>query len=227
MGTAISEVVPGAIGLVLVNPLPVMAVILLLFSPKARITAPAFVLGWLLGLIVVFGVLLFIAPLDAAVGSERQPTGLALVVRLLVGLGLLVLALRHWRKRPPPGAEAALPSWMASLDRASPLLVVGLGALASSINPKNLAFTVNAALNIAQAGLSPGQKVIPVAVFILLASIGVAAPVIWRAVSPERSVTRLAEWRVWLGTNYALLMAVVLLVFGVVVIAQALGGLLG
>ena len=65
------------------------------------------------------------------------------------------------------------------------------------------------------------------AVFIVFASVGVAPPATSRAVSPERSVARLTEWRVWLEVNNALLMAVVLLLFGLILLAQGLGGLLG
>jgi hypothetical protein len=227
MGAAIAEVVPVAIGLMLVNPLPVMAIILLLFSPRARSTAPAFVSGWIIGLLVVFGLFLFVLAPEKLVGSEREPSALSFIVRLVLGLVLLILALQRWRGRPQAGEEQALPSWMAMLEQASPLVSLGLGALMSGLNPKNLAFTINAVVIIAQADLTTGQKVVPVIVFVLLASLGVATPLLWYAVAQESASATLAEWRIWLTANYATLMAIVFLLFGLILVSQGLGGLLG
>lgn len=227
MGSAIAEVAPIAVGLVLVNPMPVMAVILLLFSPRARATAPAFVLGWAGGMIVVFGLLLFLASPDDIVGNEREPSTLSFIVKLLLGLVLLFLAFRQWRSRPEPGGEIALPSWMETLQQATPAVALGFGALLSGLNPKNLAFTIAAVVAIAQAELTAGEKLVPVAIYVLLASVGVAAPVLWFFVAQESAADTLAAWRIWLAANYATMMAIVFLLFGVILAARGLGGLLG
>ena len=52
---AIGEILPLAIGIA-ISPLPIIAVILMLTTPKARTNGPAFLAGWLLGLVVVAGV---------------------------------------------------------------------------------------------------------------------------------------------------------------------------
>jgi hypothetical protein len=226
MGAAIAEVVPVAIGLVLVNPLPVMAIILLLFSPRAGSAAPAFVAGWAVGMLVVFGLLLFVLAPENLVGSERDPSTLSFIVRLALGLVLLFLAMQRWRSRSKDGEEKALPSWIATLERASPLVALGLGALLSGLNPKNLAFTINAVVIIAQASLTTGQKLIPVLVFVLVASVGVAAPWLWYVVARESAAATLTAWRTWLTANYGTVMAVVFLLFGVILAAQGLAGLL-
>ncbi len=44
MGSAISEVLPFAIG-VAISPVPIIAVILVLFSARARVNGPVFTLG--------------------------------------------------------------------------------------------------------------------------------------------------------------------------------------
>ncbi len=227
MGSAIAEVVPAAIGVVLVNPMPVMAVIVMLFSPRASATAPAFVLGWVLGMVGVFGVLLFVIAPENIVGDSRDPSTLALVVKIVIGLALLRLAWRNWRGHSSPDKAQELPGWIASLESASPWTALGLGAFFSGLNPKNLAFILAAAVAIAQAELTAGEKFIPVAIYILLASCGVAAPVIWHAVDREGASATLAVWRSWLSANYALVMAIVLFLFGVVLVSQGIGGLIG
>ena len=57
MGSVIGEVLPVAVA-VAVSPVPVIAVILMLFTPEARTNSVAFLLGWLLGLIVVGSIVL-------------------------------------------------------------------------------------------------------------------------------------------------------------------------
>ncbi|HUK72944.1 MAG TPA: GAP family protein [Streptosporangiaceae bacterium] len=49
MGQAIGGSLPLAIGIAL-SPIPIIAVVLMLTTPRARANGPAFVLGWLLGL---------------------------------------------------------------------------------------------------------------------------------------------------------------------------------
>ena len=52
MGEAIGEVLPVAVG-VAVSPVPIIAVILMLVTARARVNGPAFIVGWLLGLAAV------------------------------------------------------------------------------------------------------------------------------------------------------------------------------
>jgi hypothetical protein len=49
---AIGAILPLALG-VAISPIPIIAVILMLLSPKARTNGPAFVLGWVSGLAAV------------------------------------------------------------------------------------------------------------------------------------------------------------------------------
>ena len=49
MGEAIGQSLPLAIGVAL-SPIPIIAVVLMLTTPRARANGPAFVLGWLVGL---------------------------------------------------------------------------------------------------------------------------------------------------------------------------------
>ncbi len=223
----ISEIVPGALGLALVNPVPILAVIVMLVSPESRGTARVFLAGWVLGLLAVFALLLFVVTPEAVVGTEDDPAVGASLAILALGFLLLVLGARKFRSRPKAGEEQALPSWMTTLEQASPPVALGLGAMLSGLNPKNLAFTVAAVLTIAQEDLTVSQKVIPVALFVLLASVGVAAPVIWHMVAQERATVRLSGWRDWLTANYAVIMAIVLLLFGVILVSKGVGQLIG
>ena len=226
MGSAIAEVAPAAIGMALINPLPIMVVILMLFSPRATSIAPAFLVGWVLGLMAIFGLLLFVIAPEAIVGNDREPSALASLVRLLLGTALLFLAFRKWGSRPRPDEELKLPSWIGKLDTATPIAALGFGAVFSAVNPKNIAFVVAAVVAIAQADLTHREKLVPVAVYILLTSVGIATPVIWYAAAPASASETLAGWRRWLMGNYATMMTIIFLLFGVILVTKGLGALI-
>jgi hypothetical protein len=54
-----------------------------------------------------------------------------------------------------------------------------LGALLSGANPKNLALILAAAASVADLGLSSAQKVVAIAVYVVLGSVAVAGPVLF------------------------------------------------
>lgn len=60
MGQAIGAALPLAIG-VAPSPLPVIAVVLMLTSRRAKVNGPLFVLGWLGGLAVIGAIVLAVA----------------------------------------------------------------------------------------------------------------------------------------------------------------------
>ena len=69
MGQAIGGSLALAVGIAL-SPIPIIAVVLMLTSQKARVNGPAFVLGWLIGLGVVGAIVLALA---GPGGASRSP----------------------------------------------------------------------------------------------------------------------------------------------------------
>ena len=133
--------------------------------------------------------------------------------------------MRQWRSRPGPGEQAPAPKWMASLDSFTPVKSLGLGAAMSGVNPKNLALTAAAAISIAQAGLPGGQQAVVLAVFVVVGTVTVAAPLVVYLALGSKADSTLNGWREWLGANNAAIMLVVFLVFGFVLIGQGIAGL--
>jgi threonine/homoserine/homoserine lactone efflux protein len=165
--------------------------------------------------------------LAGAAGAEddAKPSTLASVVKLLLGLLLLLLAVRQWRSRPAPGREAELPAWMRAVDSFTAGRAFGLGALLSAVNPKNLALAISAAATIAQAGLSGGGSAAALAVFVVLASASIAVPVVFYLVGGSGAKATLDGWKAWLGANNATVMTVLLAVLGTVLLGKGIGGL--
>ncbi len=210
MGSVIGEILPVAVA-VAVSPVPIIAVILMLFTPKARTNSVAFLFGWLLGLIVIGSIVLIAGDFASDDSGESTVSG---VVKLGLGLLFLLLAVRNWRSRPRAGEDPELPGWMAAIDDFGAGKSAGIAALLSGVNPKNLALTVAGAATIAAAGLTTGEQIGAFAVFVAIASITVAAPVIVYLIMGERVQGGLNSLKEWLTANNNTVMAVLFVVFG-------------
>lgn len=220
MGQGISEVLTFAIG-VAISPLPIIAVILMLFSQRAKVNGPAFLLGWVLVLAVVSTVV-YVLSHDGEVATSGTAMDSVSWGKIVLGVVLLVLARRNWRKRPAPGEEPAMPKWMASVETLSPAKALGLGFLLAGINPKNLVLTAGSAAGLAQLGLSTSDAVVATAVFVVIASLTIAGPVVYAAVGGARARVTLDSAKAGLAAHNAAVMVVLFVVFGVDLIAKGL-----
>ena len=223
MGQAIGEILPMAIG-VAVSPVPIIAVILMLFGPRARTTGPAFALGWVLALAVVGGVVLVIAD-SSDVSSEQDPSDAVFAIKLIIGLLFLVLAVRQWSSRPKEGEEPEMPGWMGAVDQFTPVRAFGMAILLAGVNPKNLGLTLAASSTIAQAGLTDAEPWIVLLVFVALASVTVLLPVGYYLIAGAAATRTLDTMKSWLTANNATVMAVLLLILGVLLVGDGVGGL--
>jgi len=104
---------------------------------------------------------------------------------------------------------------------------LGMGALLSGVNPKNLALTIGAGVAIAAAGLNLGQTILVLIIYILIACVSVAAPVVVYLVMGDKATPTLNSWKAWLTNNNTTVMMLLCLVFGFVLLGKGLGGLIG
>jgi hypothetical protein len=217
MGGAIGEVLGSAVGIA-ISPVPIVALILMLFSHAAVRNSVAFLAGWSLGLTGIAVGVLVIRP----EGGGGDDTGAGGVVKIVVGGLFLVLAAQQWRSRPAEGAESQLPPWMATIDRLSVPMAFGLGLLLTMANPKNLGLAIVAATKIGAAGLTTGEELFTVLVFVLLASASVIAPVTARLVARDRTDRALDTAKTWLVGHRAPVMTVLFLVLGAWVLGDGI-----
>lgn len=211
---------PLAIGIA-ISPIPIIAAILMLLSPKAKTTSLGFLLGWLAGIviaIVLFTVLSSVLPQEDASGSSP----VAGAIKIILGVLLLFLAAKQWRGRPAEGEHAAMPKWMSAIDSMTAAKALGLGFLLSAVNPKNLLLAISAGLIIGGANLSLGDTAVVIVVFVLLAGCTVLVPVIGYLIASARMAGPLDSLRGWLVDNNATIMAVLLLLIGVSVIGKGI-----
>jgi threonine/homoserine/homoserine lactone efflux protein len=223
MATAIGDVLPLAVG-VAISPVPIIAVVLMLGTPRARTNGLAFALGWIAGLTIVGGVLLALANGNSQ-ADDGSPETWVSFVELVLGMLFLLLAARTWHSRPRAGQEAAMPKWMQAIDTFTTGKSLGFGVLLSGVNPKNLALTVAAATTIAQTGISGGEAAGTLAIFILVGSLSILAPVFIYFALGAKAAAILDEMKTWMAAHNAAIMAVLLLVLGMKLIGDAIGGL--
>jgi threonine/homoserine/homoserine lactone efflux protein len=114
---------------------------------------------------------------------------------------------------------------MQAVDTFGAPKALGVGALMSAVNPKNLLLTVAAAAAIAQTGIDPGEQAIAFAVFALLGTLGVGLPLAIYLAMGERSRELLTSVRSWMAAHNAVITAVLLLVIGAKLLGDGISGL--
>lgn len=220
MGEAIGAVLAYAVG-VGISPVPIIAVILMLFSERATVNGPLFAVGWVVGLAALVTVVYLIAgALD--VGSDGDADDAVSWVRIALGVVLLVAAGRKWRQRTRAGEEPSMPGWMSRVDRFPPAAALGTGLLLS-VNPKNLVLAAGAGTAVAQLGPGAAEAAVALAVFTLVGSALVVVAVVYDLAGGEGARTTLDEAKAWLTLHNSAVMAVLFLVFGAVLVAGGLG----
>lgn len=210
MGQGLSAVLTFAVG-VAISPIPIIAVILMLFSSRAKVNGPMFLLGWAGALAMVSFVVYFAAGATDPTTSDAAADTISWG-KVVLGVLLLGMAARSWKQRPAPGEQPEMPKWMGGIDALAPGTALALGVLLAAVNPKNILLTIGAAAALATLGLSTSD--------------GVAARVRRSGQRHHRSPgdllprggdaarARLDEFKAWLGTHNDAVMTVLFLVVG-------------
>jgi threonine/homoserine/homoserine lactone efflux protein len=196
----------------------------MLSSARGRVNGPAFLVGWVVGILVV-GTLVLLAAGAIGGSEDGQPAGWVSWLYLLLGSSLLHLAYKQFRARPRGEGEPATPKWMGAVDTFTPAKAAGAGVVLAAINPKNLILILAAAAAIAQVGLPTGEQAVALGVFTLIASLGAAVPVFIYFALGERSAGLLGRLKTWMTRNNAVILAIILLVIGVKLIGDGIAGL--
>lgn len=233
MGEAIGPMLASAVAVAL-SPLPLIAVLLVLASPRARLNGTAFTAGWVLGLGAVVALVLTagsaLSAADAADAAGTGGTGGSTPtwpswLKLALGAALLLLAAEQWRGRPRPGHVTAPPAWLLGIDRLTPARSALLALALVVTRPKTLLPAVGGAASIAAAPPGTGATATAAALMVLIGSLGTLLPLAVRLRGADRSVHALGEWRAWTAAHQAAVMTAVPLLLGADYLGSALSGL--
>lgn len=223
MGEAVGQMLTMAVGVAL-SPIPIIASVLLVSSPRGRMNGPAFVLGCWASAALIGGVLI-----ATGVGSGSDdgggPSTAASMLKLVLGIVLVGMAARQWRGRPVGDEDPTLPKWMGALDGFSPAKSLVAGVVVTGLNPKNLLLVIAGAAAVAGAGATAGEEAAAWAIFTLIAIVGVSIPVVISFAMGDRAEPLLGRLRTWMGHNSGVIMAVILLLIGVKLLGDGVAGL--
>lgn len=222
MARAIGGALPLAVGIAL-SPIPVIAVVLILTSRRARVNGPAFIVGWLAGLGVVGAIVLAFTGSSGA-GRSGAPSWLSWL-ELVLGVLLLLVAAQQFRRRPRSGDAPAMPAWMTTIDGTTPATALGLAAVLAGANPKNLILAAGGAAIIARSGIAVSGQAIAYLVFAGIGTISVAVPVAMYFIMGKRSERLLLRLKDWMARYAAAIMAVLCLVIAARLLGDAISGL--
>jgi len=210
MLNAFSLSLPIALG-VAASSMTILALMILLMTPRALPNAYSFLLGWFVGLFLVGGLVLISPGLNEYTSG---PTPAAGWIRIGLGSLFFLISLIISKDLPKRGQVTAPPRWMEKVDTYGPFQAMNVGLFLSILNLKNAAMVASGAVVIAAGGLSFIQEVVLLIIFCFIASLGVLFPVIIYLLFRSVVEAVFAKMKVWLQRYSTLILMIVLIAFG-------------
>lgn len=186
-----------------------------------RLQALGLAIGVVAGQLLACGVLVLIGA--ASIGHRPKRPNVEAVVELLLGVGLLVLALRIHRR--PPRTEHDSDRSREILDRLGRVRFmtdVAAGLALGVGGPKRLVLTALASASITAAGVSGAHEAALVLWYGALATAVVWVPVLAALVLGERAVNALDAAFQWLSRHERAVTFSVLLAIGAFLVAHGI-----
>ncbi len=223
MGRLVVDLLPLIAGAAVV-PLYSVAVLLLLRSERGLLKAGAFVCGGVT-VRVLQGILFGLVIGEAChANPEPGPRLIASVLLLVVGILLLVTAVRQWRKQDDP--DSPTPQWMSAISELSTLKAFGAGALFPILAVKQWVFTLSAIGVIGEAGLGGAADVGAYLFFVVATQALVLVPILAFAVAPHRTAQPLRATQAWLERNNRAIVILMSLILGAGFLFKGVTGLI-
>jgi len=174
------------------EPLTIVAFILILGAQQGIRKGLAFILGWTACLVAVIAVVVLITG-GKPPEPHTAPSTAALVAKALLGALLIWVGLRQRRRMGRPRKQ---PGWMARLDHLSPWTAAGLGIF---LQPWTL--VAAGAATVVQAKLSTAGDWLALVFFCLLATSSFLVMELYAAFAPVAAGERLENVHKWIDTH--------------------------
>ena len=204
------------IGLVItLEPIPLTAFILILQSKNGVRKGAAFIFAWLASLAVVV-VITVLATGNSPPKPNTAPSLASLAVKIAIGVALLLVALRQYRRMGRPKKPKKTPKWQSGVDNMTPLYAMGIAPL---VQPWGL--IAAGVATIMEAKLEKWEDYLALFVFCLIATGAYLVMEIYAAVQPERTQAFLSSVRLWIDTHTDQVIVGVSLVAGLYLIGAS------
>ncbi|MFV0493706.1 GAP family protein [Mycobacterium sp.] len=210
-GSLITKLVPLAL-VIAVSPLTVIPAVLVLHTPRPRVTSLAFLGGWASGLAGVTG--LFVAGAAMFTGLKGSPPAWASWLRVVLGSALILFGVYRWCSRH---GHTEAPRWMRAFHSLTPVRAGLIGMVLTVVRLEVLLICLAGGVAIGTTGLDPTGKWFFGAVFVVLAASTVAIPILGYAGAGDRLDDQLNRLKAWMEQNHAGMLAAVLVLIGLMV----------
>src|ERR1700712_979201 len=222
----IGELLPFAVAMA-VSPMFVIAIVLILVSDGARAKGLSFVAGRLLGLVLILAI---VYAVFAAIGGHHAahngpPSTSSSIIRMVVGVALVVYAVRMFRNRPKPGEEPRPSKLLQRIDGLTPASAFGMSLLLSVLDPASLSLGFAAGIDLAQANVPDAARLAVAVGFVLMATVTVTVPLVIYMVGGAAAEAKLGDVKTWLVANEKTVMMVLFLIIGVLMISRGIRAL--
>ena len=177
------------------DPLPLTAFFILLPAQGGTRKGAAFVFGWLVSLAIVVSVTV-LATGNNPPKSNTAPSLAALAVKIALGVFLVYIAVRHYRRMGRPKPPKKPPKWQAHVDTMSPWFAMGL---APALQPWVLIGA--GAATVVEAKVSSWQSFLALFLYCVLASSSYLAMEIYAVARRRHSQALLARLRTWIDAH--------------------------
>jgi hypothetical protein len=180
---------------VALDPLPLTAFLVVLPSRRGARKGAAFVLGWLVSLAVVVTVTV-LATGDNPPRPATAPSLAALAAKIVLGLILVSIAVKHIRARGRPRPPREPPRWQGQVDSMSPWFAL---ALAPALQPWVMIGA--GAATVVEARLSSWESFLALGLYCVLASSSYLAMESYAVARPDQSQALLARCKAWIDSR--------------------------
>jgi len=177
------------------DPIPLTTFLIVLPSRRGVRKGTGFVFGWLVSLAVVVAVTV-LATGNNPPKQDTAPSQAALAVRIAIGVVLVAVAIRQWRRMRRPKKPKKPPKWQEHVDNMSGWFAIGLAPV---VQPWVLIGA--GAATVVAAKLSNWESDLTLAAFCVLASASYLGLQIYAGFRADRSRAFLARFRAWIDSH--------------------------
>jgi hypothetical protein len=200
------------------QPWSVLASVLLVTSERGLAKVVAYVAGWVCALAVVAVATVALFP-DVPKSTSTSPV----LSWVELAAGAVLVGYLLVRSRRPARAESTHePTWMRRLNSMS----LGAAFILGAFLP-NYVLVVSAINELLKSDLTQSQTALAATAFVILSSVGVAAPLLVLLVRRQDAPRIYASWHVWLVAHSQAVVAAVLWLVAIVLIGKGAVALLG
>lgn len=211
------QLAPYAVAVAL-SPMPIAALLLILLSKRAYANSISFMIGWLLGILF-----LVVVAMQFALSSDSTSSSHIIknIINGVLGMVLIIFAIKQFKNRPQRGESAQMPKWMQAIENFSPLKALVIGAGLALLNFKNTPMGIAAGVVLSEHARSYPEMIIGLSFYVVLAGITIIVPVFGFLLFGKKLHHEFEVLKEWLVSNNATIMFVLFLLLGVLLLSKA------